>query len=512
MSLLLSALVAVAGVWIAWWSHQARRTASRAFATDLAARDERIAGLEADLRDHRDEVRRARETGFAVQAQLSRRLQQLQGELAEKAHDVTMLERFGTVIDALPDPVIMMDMDGAVAYANAAARARSPRIQHARGFGILRFLSTESAALVRGEALPAVLDTGVWQQEVHWRSPDGAETPMHLTIVAQRDAYQYPEMFIAVARDISHERHLRDSLAAREALHRAVIDSLAEGVLVEDRDGRVVAWNESAVRILGLSPAQLSGEEPRATTWRLTDDADQIVVPSALPIARARQGERVDGARLRVHREDGEVRELSMNARPMYADDFDDRPGGVTTFADVTVQRAAERQLLFLTERDELTGLLNRRGFMEAARGRLAACREGHERAAMLYGDLDRFKSINDTFGHAAGDDALQEMAAVLRQVFRSDDLIARLGGDEFTVFVRDVGPSEIDRILQRLEGVLAEANAARVAGGKAAWHLAASFGAAYVTGHEVSVEDLLKQADAAQYRIKSQRKAARAA
>lgn len=511
MPILLPYLVAAVGVCLAWWFHRAQRAEVRTRLRDADTFHAQITELERDLRDHRDEVRRARDTGFSVQAQLSRRMQELQRELTEKSRDVDMLQRFATVIDALPDPVIMMSLEGTVTYANHAARARAPRVQSYRGLGILRLLSTESAALVRGEALPEVLDNGVWQQEVAWRNADGSFTAMHLTVVAQRDAYQYPEMFIAVARDVSHERHLRDSLAAREALHRAVIDSLAEGVLVEDRDGRVVAWNDSALRILGLSDEQAKGEVPRASRWRITDDSDTPLLPSALPVALARQGERVDGARLRVHHDDGSARDLSINARPMYADDFDDRPGGVMTFTDVTIQRAAERQLRFLTERDELTGLLNRRGFMESVRARLAACQESGERCAMLYGDLDRFKSINDTFGHAAGDEALREMAEVLTNVFRSDDLVARLGGDEFTVFVRGVGPAEIEGILERMETQLAAANAERATRG-APWVLAASFGAAYYEEGNLSVNEFLKQADTAQYRIKSQRKTARAA
>jgi diguanylate cyclase (GGDEF)-like protein/PAS domain S-box-containing protein len=479
---------------------------------ELAARDAQIAALEDNLREHRDDVRRARETGQSIQSELSRRLQDAQAELGEKTRDVDLLRRFATVIDALPDPVVMIAMDGEVTYANPAATARAPRLPSCRGFGVLRFLTTESAALVRGEALPSVLDDGVWQQEVEWRGADGVDLPMHLTIVTQRDRYDYPEVFVAIARDVSHERHLRDALATREALHRAVIDSLAEGVLVEDRDGRVVAWNESALRILGLTDEQLVGAAARDAAWRITDDADESVPPEALPVSRAREGQRVDGALLRVHRPDGAARDLSMNARPMYTADFDDRPGGVTTFTDVTVQRAAERQLRFLTERDELTGLLNRRGFMESARLQLAACRDAGERGAMLYGDLDRFKSINDTFGHAAGDEALQEMSAALSRLFRRDDLVARLGGDEFTVFVRGAGPEEIGRMLERLEGALADANAARASSAAAPWVLAASFGAAYYDGGDTCVETLLKEADSAQYRIKASRKVARAA
>jgi diguanylate cyclase (GGDEF)-like protein/PAS domain S-box-containing protein len=505
-------IVAAAGVGLAWWALRAQRRSTIAFQEALEARDLQCAALENDLREHRDEVRRARETGFTVQAQLSRRLQDVQGELAEKSRDVDLLKRFATVIDALPDPVVMIALDGEVTYANAAALARAPRVQTCRGFGVLRYLTPESAALVRGEGIPAVLDSGVWQQEVDWRNAEDVPMPLHLTIVAQRDQYHYPEVFVAVGRDVTRERQLRDSLSAREALHRAVIDSLAEGVLVEDREGRVVAWNESALRILGLTDDELLGHIPRHEGWRLSDDADEDVAPESLPVARARQGERVDGELLRVHRTDGGVRDLSMNARPMYADDFDDRPGGVTTFTDVTAQRAAEQQLRFLTERDELTGLLNRRGFMESARHRLAAARANGERCALLYGDLDRFKSINDTFGHAAGDEALREMAAVMSQVFRSADLTARLGGDEFTVFVSGVGASEVERILTRLETALHEANAARSNDPANAWALAASFGAAFFTGGHASLEELLKEADAVQYHTKSRRKAARAA
>jgi diguanylate cyclase (GGDEF)-like protein len=102
--------------------------------------------------------------------------------------------------------------------------------------------------------------------------------------------------------------------------------------------------------------------------------------------------------------------------------------------------------------RDELTGLANRRGFRPLAAQALALCRRLHKSASLLYFDLDGFKAINDTLGHAAGDQALQRFAALLREVFRASDVLARLGGDEFAALLVDTGDTRAEQALQRLE------------------------------------------------------------
>jgi diguanylate cyclase (GGDEF)-like protein len=170
---------------------------------------------------------------------------------------------------------------------------------------------------------------------------------------------------------------------------------------------------------------------------------------------------------------------------------------------DVAQRRALEAQLSFQAFHDPLTGLTNRRRFMEATSAALAE-RSMPGSVAALFLDLDDFKTINDTLGHAAGDDALIAVADRLRSTLRGTDLVARLGGDEFGILLRDV-PSErhaidvAERLLATFSQPLVVADASIGVG--------ASIGIAIDTPEMETVDDLLVDADVAMYRAKAQGK-----
>jgi len=171
----------------------------------------------------------------------------------------------------------------------------------------------------------------------------------------------------------------------------------------------------------------------------------------------------------------------------------------------------AQQELLRLSTRDELTGLLNRRGFFAAAE-RLPCVWEREAGAearplVVLYADLDGLKQINDTWGHAAGDRAIQDAAWVLRHAFRAADVIARFGGDEFAVVAADAAPPCVPALLARIEMWQARRNAEP---GRE-FPIALSVGAAFPEGADpASVGDLLAAADAAAYARKRERSAGR--
>ncbi|HXI64856.1 MAG TPA: diguanylate cyclase [Gemmatimonadales bacterium] len=108
---------------------------------------------------------------------------------------------------------------------------------------------------------------------------------------------------------------------------------------------------------------------------------------------------------------------------------------------------------------DELTGLYNRRGFLTLATRDLRVARRGDETLRVAFADLDDLERMNDTAGHAVGDRALRDTAAVLRQTFRDSDLVARIGGDEYAVLVRDAGPESFDVLADRLKRQVHEFN-----------------------------------------------------
>ena len=184
--------------------------------------------------------------------------------------------------------------------------------------------------------------------------------------------------------------------------------------------------------------------------------------------------------------------------------------GGLVAVArDISDRKAVEERLLHLSIRDELTSLYNRRGFLERAESALKLATRQGVPCTLLYGDLDSFKSVNDAFGHDAGDSALRTIAMILKTSFRDTDLIARLGGDEFTILAIDVRPDEVTAIIDRIDDAIARSNARRSEDPAQAWRLGISLGVAtFDPASPADVELLLRRADEAQYETKRQRKA----
>lgn len=165
-------------------------------------------------------------------------------------------------------------------------------------------------------------------------------------------------------------------------------------------------------------------------------------------------------------------------------------------------RREAEEALKFVAGHDALTGLPNRMMFNQRLEHALALAQRGDTRLAVLFIDLDRFKVINDTLGHEAGDALLCEVAARLRQQLRNTDTVARLGGDEFVVLVENVAdPLYVGSVAQKLIEVLTAGFL--VGGGE--YHVTASIGVSTYPDDAADVQTLLKNADIAMYRAKEQ-------
>jgi diguanylate cyclase (GGDEF)-like protein/PAS domain S-box-containing protein len=183
-----------------------------------------------------------------------------------------------------------------------------------------------------------------------------------------------------------------------------------------------------------------------------------------------------------------------------------------TVARDVTARRLAEEQLSVqaaelhrLSQKDELTGLYNRRGFLHMARASFSAARAEGRRAAVIFVDLNGMKRINDEQGHDVGDAALRDAASVLTAAHNDHDVVARLGGDEFVVFALDFAERDLDLLRLRLRE-LSDAETGRHA---RSYRLSMSVGAAFMPGSATSLEQLLDEADAAMYAQKNARRLA---
>lgn len=285
---------------------------------------------------------------------------------------------------------------------------------------------------------------------------------------------------------------------------------LAAAHAVVDAPTRVRAMAE--LRLLELNPAarrQLGLPEPGsaltdAALWRLISPG---MAAFAVALMRLQQGEPACSGEMRVVRVDGVMRDLAFHAVPMPDDPAAGEARVVVATLDVTDSKQVLRQLESRSLHDALTGLPNRQ--LLADRLGTALRRAERERGllALLFIDLDGFKAVNDTLGHAAGDAVLQAAARRLGGALRNTDTVARVGGDELVVLLPGVGDrAQAEAIAAKLAAVLAEPvdTPAGVA------QVGASIGLAFYPQDATDAAGLLTVADGAMYEVKRARKAAR--
>lgn len=297
---------------------------------------------------------------------------------------------------------------------------------------------------------------------------------------------------LAAFMDITaHRAHLR-SLRASEHLNGEILSRLQEGVVVIDMETRVVVVNDAAAALYGVTVEEIAERPLSAIPIDLLDDRGHLLTDEQLPILRALRGDAVSGEVVRFVRRDGSLLWVEVHANPL-RDEAGELYGAVASFDDVTARVEHDRRMRHEADHDALTGLANRRALertLEAALGR-ASARSRAVGVVML--DLDGFKAINDTHGHAAGDAALREVAGRLRRCVRERDLVARLGGDEFVVVLTDLErPAAVAEAVERLREALVPPFGEMALG--------AAIGVALFPSDGGTAADLLAHADRAMY------------
>ena len=296
-----------------------------------------------------------------------------------------------------------------------------------------------------------------------------------------------------VLRYATERTHTLKALKASEQRYRELFQNVTAGVFQTTVDGKFMAANPALVRMLGYdSEDDLLAVDVARDVYADPDHRDQWVR------AMAEHGE-VRNAELVLRRKDGTRLVVLENSRAVR-----DSDGKVLfcegTLTDITAAHALSEQLSHDASHDPLTGLKNRRDFETRLQHALEMCHATGATHAMCFMDLDRFKVVNDTCGHVAGDELLRQLGQLLRGHVRTADVVARLGGDEFALLLHNCGPSDA---LQVANSVLKAVAGFQFVWGQQAFSLGVSIGVVILNSHFRRIAQVMNAADTACYAAK---------
>jgi diguanylate cyclase (GGDEF)-like protein/PAS domain S-box-containing protein len=284
--------------------------------------------------------------------------------------------------------------------------------------------------------------------------------------------------------------------ARHDSRAQLAMDSLGEGLVTTDVQGRVEYMNRRAEELCGTSAAEAAGK-PFGELVSFVDDQDRRPLPDAVRQCIA-SGTRVTLGRRAVMLAlaSGEERSVELSAAPI-------RPaqgevaGAAVVLHDVTDLRGLARQMSYQASHDALTGLVNRTEFERRLAESIDSARAGQQSHIMCYLDLDRFKAVNDTSGHLAGDNMLREVAGLLKESVRDSDTVARLGGDEFGILL--IG-CPLEKARQIAGDVCRAVNDYRFVWKDRIFSIGVSIGLVEVGRESGGLEDVMSAADSACY------------
>jgi diguanylate cyclase (GGDEF)-like protein/PAS domain S-box-containing protein len=296
--------------------------------------------------------------------------------------------------------------------------------------------------------------------------------------------------------DLAAREYLEESLRQAEINFRALFNQYNDGVVLIGLDSIVRDVNTRALELIGYSAEEVIGK-----------NTSVFLAPGELADRDRRMAELREKGRLPVYQrlirhKDGREFPVEINitlvrdlaGSPLYT---------MSIFRDVSQRKAVEDRLTHLATHDPLTGLPNRKLFNDRLQQALARADRHKQPLAVLFIDMDDFKGINDTFGHAVGDHFLTELARRMAGVLRASDTLARMGGDEFAIILENAGRAEIEDILARLGSAVHQPfpSADRLA------RTSASIGVSLFPHNGRDPETLLAHADTAMYAAKNRGK-----
>jgi diguanylate cyclase (GGDEF)-like protein/PAS domain S-box-containing protein len=414
---------------------------------------------------------------------------------AAAALQAQLLQEQASLLGLTRDAILVRNAaDDVITYWNLSAE-RLYQFSREEAIGqVAHALLKTRFSLLLEEIRAITYEAGYWEGELVHTTRDGQEITVFSQWVLDIDdghPLRYLETNTDITQRVQSERALRQS----QENYRLLVEASTEyAIMTIDPQGTITSWNSGAEKALGLSPQEAIGQHVSAI---FTAEDRKIGEPTREMDEALTTGRSEDD---RWHlRRDGSRFWATGVVTPLWNEDATLR-GFVKIMRDETAQRMLEEGTRFLANHDALTGLPNRVNFSNQLHNAFALSERNNIPLAVLLLDLDRFKNVNDTFGHHTGDLLLKEVALRIMSSIRETDFVARLGGDEFVVIQSDVSqPDAAETLAHKLVHQLGkpyflEANEVLIG---------ASIGIGLYPRDAKNSVELLKRADLALYRAK---------
>lgn len=332
-------------------------------------------------------------------------------------------------------------------------------------------------------------DIDAYDMEKRYLRKSGETIWTKLTVGIVRDSADAPQYFVSVVEDINQQKLAESKLLK---LSQAVEQS-PNTIVITDLDAKIEYVNANFCKVTGYTEAEALGQNPRILQSGKTDLSTYNDMWAHLTRGEAWKGELIN------RRKDGSEYIESAQISPVRQQD-----GSITHYLaikeDITDKKRAEAQIQHLAHFDQLTGLPNRSFLNDRFKFSLSLAERSHERLAVFFLDLDHFKDINDTLGHSIGDQVLLEVAKRLKSTIRDEDTVSRLGGDEFILVLPGTDANGAAHVAAKLMEVVAMPCIIE----QHELTITPSIGIAIYPDDGTDFETLLKNADAAMYRVKA--------
>ena len=435
---------------------------------------------EISLRESREQLRKA---NMELEARVESRTQEL-------ARQTAVLRR---IIDSIPDLIILKDTNSAYLGSNKAFEEFTGKSEEEH-IGKTDFDLFDPNLAVTFRSLDRqILDTGQTHSQEEWVTyPDGHKALLSTV----KTPFYGPDGevlgLVGISRDIT------DRVDAENSLRQAatVFESTREGVMITNADKRILMVNRAFTELLGYTEAEVLGQSTDMLQSPRHDQQFFRRMWTEIKTIGHWQGE------VWNRRKSGDEFPQLLSISTVK-----DNEGKVTqyvsVFTDISKIKETEAELEFLAHHDPLTRLPNRRLLLSRIRHAIETVKRDGGMLALLMLDLDRFKDVNDSFGHTTGDELLQQVADRLTKRLRTVDTLTRLGGDEFTVLLQGIANREdAGRVASEIVTMLGEpwflSNGFEV-------RIGSSVGITLFPDHCTTAEEMLQQADTALYQAKEE-------